>query len=74
MAVRKGLGKGLDALFMDNTPSSDENAPETVAISEIEQEKHLTILHCKNLQILYGNMGFCSRFWYVQSQKAAIKL
>lgn len=40
MAVRKGLGKGLDALFMDNTPSSDENAPETVAISEIEPNRN----------------------------------
>ena len=37
MAVRKGgLGKGLDALFIDNTT---DNGPVTLRISEIEPNR-----------------------------------
>lgn len=38
MAVRKGLGKGLDALFIDNSTSSGPSA-EKIRISEIEPNR-----------------------------------
>ena len=43
MAAKKGLGKGLDALFIDNATTSENSAPETVPISEIEP--NLSLIH-----------------------------
>ena len=40
MAAKKGLGKGLDALFIDNATTSENSAPETVLISEIEPNRN----------------------------------
>lgn len=40
MAAKKGLGKGLDALFIDNATASENSAPETVPISEIEPNRN----------------------------------
>ncbi|MEG0895574.1 MAG: ParB N-terminal domain-containing protein, partial [Oscillospiraceae bacterium] len=39
MAVKKGLGKGLDALFMDNDTMSEERSALTVKITEIEPNR-----------------------------------
>ena len=58
MAVRKGgLGKGLDALFIDNTT---DNGPVTLRISEIEPtaaspEKNLTKQLWLIWPILFGS-------------------
>lgn len=40
MAGKKGLGKGLDALFFDNASTNESNAPETVSINEIEPNRN----------------------------------
>lgn len=39
MARKKGLGKGLDALFEDNSTSVQEGSTEAIKISEIEPNK-----------------------------------
>lgn len=40
MAGKKGLGKGLDALFFDNSAGNEVSAPETVSINEIEPNRN----------------------------------
>jgi len=40
MAVKKGLGKGLDALFIDNSTNSDEMSTETAKINEVEPNRN----------------------------------
>lgn len=40
MAGKKGLGKGLDALFFDNASANESSAPETVSINEIEPNRN----------------------------------
>lgn len=40
MAVKKGLGKGLDALFIDNATKVESSAPEMVSINEIEPNRN----------------------------------
>ena len=40
MAAKKGLGRGLEALFMDNTQEEKESAVQTLKISEIEPNKN----------------------------------
>ena len=40
MAGKKGLGKGLDALFFDNASTNESSAPETVSINEIEPNRN----------------------------------
>lgn len=41
MAVKKGLGRGLDSLFMDNTQEISENTkPQSVKLTEIEPNKN----------------------------------
>lgn len=40
MAGKKGLGKGLDALFIDNAAASDSAAPEEISLSEIEPNRN----------------------------------
>lgn len=39
MAVKRGLGKGLDALFLDNATKLESTAPETISLSEIEPNR-----------------------------------
>ena len=40
MAVKRGLGKGLDALFFDNSTKLEENAPVTIRLNEIEPNRN----------------------------------
>lgn len=40
MAVKKGLGKGLDALFIDNSTNSGEISTETAKINEVEPNRN----------------------------------
>lgn len=40
MAVKKGLGKGLDALFFDNTTKLEGSSTETIKINEIEPNRN----------------------------------
>lgn len=40
MAGKKGLGKGLDALFFDNSTANEAAGPETVSINEIEPNRN----------------------------------
>lgn len=39
MAQKRGLGKGLDALFVDNAVSNETAAPEPIKLSEIEPNR-----------------------------------
>lgn len=39
MAQKRGLGKGLDALFVDNSVSADTAMPEPIRLSEIEPNR-----------------------------------
>ncbi len=40
MAGKKGLGKGLDALFIDNSTSGGSNSPEKIKLNEIEPNRN----------------------------------
>ena len=40
MAVKKGLGKGLDALFMDNSTQLPNTGSEMIKINDIEPNRH----------------------------------
>ena len=74
MAVRKGgLGKGLDALFIDNTT---DNGAVTLRISEIEPnaaspERNLTSPLWQIWQIPFGNTASSSHCWCVRCLPAA---
>ena len=39
MAQKRGLGKGLDALFIDNAVKAEASAPEPIKLSEIEPNR-----------------------------------
>lgn len=40
MAVKKGLGKGLDALFIDNSTKMEGSSSETIKVNEIEPNRN----------------------------------
>ena len=72
--AKGGLGKGLEALFADN--STDSGAVSSLAVSEIEPNR-AAILTRRRLQswpILSGSMAFCSRLSSVRWKREAISL
>ena len=67
MAKKSGLGKGLDALFLDNE-TAESSSLMTLRVSDIEPNKDQP-----SWRIPSGSMVFCSRWWCARCPAGCIR-